>query len=77
LRALGEVVDGVEATRHDPPAMAVIKGSARMSKVLARTARGAVPEAPTAFRIFYRDDVLRLDAGRLAAVRRRERPEFR
>ena len=30
LRALGEVVDGVTATRHDRPVVAAIKGAARM-----------------------------------------------
>ena len=33
LRSLGEVVDGVRATRHDEPAVADIKGSARMAEV--------------------------------------------
>ncbi len=71
LRALGEVIDGISATRHDEPAIAVIKGSARMRQLLARTARGAVPGGPDAFRLFYRDDVLRLDSAELSAVRRR------
>ncbi|MDP9319399.1 MAG: AAA family ATPase, partial [Actinomycetota bacterium] len=71
LRALGEVVEGIHATRHDNSSVALIKGSARMRHVLARTARGEVPGAPTSFRIFYRDDVLRLDDRRLASVRRR------
>ena len=31
LRSLGEVVDGLRATRHDEPAVADIKGSARMA----------------------------------------------
>ncbi len=70
LRALGEVVEGVDATRHDVPRVAVIKGSARMRRVLARTARGPRPDAPTSFRIFYRDDVLRLDAHELRRLRR-------
>ena len=34
LRSLGEVVDGLRATRHDEPAVADIKGSARMAEVL-------------------------------------------
>jgi hypothetical protein len=71
LRALGEVVDGVRASRHDPASVALLKGSARMRPVLARTARGEVPGAPTSYRVFYRDDVLRLDARDLSAVRRR------
>ncbi|MGH3503083.1 MAG: HelD family protein, partial [Nocardioidaceae bacterium] len=70
LRALGEVVDGVRAVRHDPPQVAATKGSARMRRLLARTVRGPVPGAPTSFRFFYRDDVLRLDARRLDEIRR-------
>jgi len=69
LRALGEVVDGIEATRHDVAAVAAIKGSARMRSVLARTAREPVPGAPTSFRIFYRDDVLTLDSTALTRLR--------
>jgi DNA polymerase III delta prime subunit len=70
LRALGEVVDGVSASRHDSPTVTAIKGSARMRSVLARTARGVVPDAPTGFRIFYRDDVLTLNAKQLRGLRR-------
>ncbi len=70
LRALGEVVDGITATRHDRPAVAAVKGSARMKTLLGRTARGAVPGAPTSFRIFYRDDVLTLNEGELRGLRR-------
>ncbi|MEJ7628783.1 MAG: UvrD-helicase domain-containing protein [Nocardioidaceae bacterium] len=70
LRAIGEVLEGISARRHDRPSVAVVKGSARMRRLLARTAQGEVPDAPTSFRIFYRDDVLRLDRPRLAAVRR-------
>ncbi len=70
LRALGEVVDGVTARRHDRPVVAAIKGSSRMKTVLRRTSRGPVPEAPTSFRIFYRDDVLTLTDRELNALRR-------
>ncbi|MGH1564055.1 HelD family protein [Mumia sp. DW29H23] len=70
LRSLGEVVDGVSGTRHDPPAVAAVKGSARMLQVLARAARSAQPGEPTSFRYFYRDDVLRLDAAALDRLRR-------
>ena len=58
LRSLGEVVDGVRATRRDEPAVAEVKGSAAMAEVLRRTARQAVPDAPREFRVFYRDDVI-------------------
>jgi DNA helicase IV len=70
LRSLGEVVDGVRASRHDEPAVAEIKGSARMAEVLRRTARQQAPGSPTEFRMFYRDDVLSLDRGRLGQLRR-------
>jgi DNA helicase IV len=70
LRSLGEVVDGVKATRHDEPAVAAVKGSARMAEVLRRAARQQVPGSPSEFRIFYRDDVLTLDRGRLGNLRR-------
>ncbi len=70
LRALGEVVDGVSAHRHDVPRVAAVKGSARMTTVLSRAARGPVPGAPTSFTMFYRDDVLTLDEPQLRRARR-------
>ena len=70
LRSLGEVVDGVRAVRHDEPAVADVKGAARMAELMRRAARQAAPGAPSDFRFFYRDDVLTLDARALAQVRR-------
>lgn len=70
LRSLGEVVDGIAAARRDGPAVAEVKGSARMAEVLRRAARQAVPGAPSEFRIFYRDDTLVLRAQDLGRVRR-------
>jgi hypothetical protein len=70
LRSLGEVVDGVRATRHDDPAVADVKGAARMAELVRRTARQQAPGSPTSFRFFYRDDVLVLDRGVLGRVRR-------
>ena len=70
LRSLGEVVDGVRATRHDEPAVADLKGSARMAEVMRRTARQQVPGSPQEFRVFWRDDVIRLDRGQLGKLRR-------
>jgi hypothetical protein len=64
------VVDGVRATRHDDPAVAQVKGSARMAEVLRRTARQQAPGSPTEFKIFYRDDVLSLERGKLGQLRR-------
>ena len=46
LRSLGEVVDGVRATRHDEPAVADVKGSARMAELIRRTARQQAPGSP-------------------------------
>jgi DNA helicase IV len=70
LRSLGEVVDGVRATRHDEPAVAAVKGSARMAEVLRRAARQQVPGSPQEFRIFWRDDMLALERGELGRLRR-------
>ena len=70
LRSLGEVVDGLRATRHDEPAVADIKGSARMAEVLRRTARQQVPGSVEEFHYFWRDDRLKLDRGILGRVRR-------
>ncbi|MDX6374306.1 MAG: hypothetical protein QOD98_3294 [Nocardioidaceae bacterium] len=70
LRSVGEVVDGLRATRRDEPAAAHIKGSARMATLLRRTARLQAPGSPEQFRVFWRDDVLTLDRGLLGRVRR-------
>ena len=71
LRSIGEVVPGVVADRHDPAAIAAVKGSARMRQLLARAAHDPAPDAPSDLRVFYRDDVLRLDRRALTALRRR------
>ncbi|HEV2087683.1 MAG TPA: UvrD-helicase domain-containing protein [Cryptosporangiaceae bacterium] len=70
LRALGELVEDVRATRRDSPAVAAVKGSLRMRRVLARAVKDAAPTAPTSLRIVYGGEVLRLEGHRLAAVRR-------
>jgi DNA helicase IV len=70
LRSLGEVVNGVRATRHDEPAVADVKGSARMAELMRRTARQQAPGSPREFRIFWRDDVIVLDRGELGRLRR-------
>ncbi len=48
IRALGSLVDGVEATLYDTPAVARAKGSYRMLKVLRKAARGALELGPGA-----------------------------
>jgi DNA helicase IV len=70
LRSLGEVVDGIRSFRHDEPAVADVKGAARMAELVRRTARQAVPNAPSDLRVFYRDDNLVLGPRELATVRR-------
>ncbi len=70
LRSLGEVVDGIRGARHDDPAVADVKGSARMAELMRRTARQAVPGAPTEFRVFYRDENIVLSQRDLATLRR-------
>jgi UvrD-like helicase family protein len=70
LRSLGEVVGGVQATRHDAPAVAAIKGDARMAELMRRTARQQAPGSPKEFRVFWRDDVIHLDRGALGKLRR-------
>lgn len=71
LRALGQVLDGIEATRQDRARVAAIKGSLRMRKVLLRALRATPPDAPTELRITYRGEVLKLTAKELDRVRRR------
>lgn len=70
LRSLGEVVDGFRATRHDEPAVADVKGSARMAELMRRAARQQAPGSPNEYRVFWRDDRLALDRGVLGRVRR-------
>ncbi|WP_432478131.1 HelD family protein [Nocardioides sp. GXQ0305] len=70
LRSLGEVVDGVRATRHDEPAVADLKGSARMAEVMRRASRQQVPGSAQEFRVFWRDDVVQLDRATLGKLRR-------
>ncbi|HEU5469024.1 MAG TPA: ATP-binding domain-containing protein [Actinophytocola sp.] len=70
LRAVGDLLDGVEATRLDPAPVAAVKGSLRMRRVLKQAMRDAPPDAPTELRIVYRGEVLKLTARELTKVRR-------
>ncbi|TWE11503.1 HelD family protein [Rudaeicoccus suwonensis] len=70
LRSLGDVVDGMTATRLDSPAAAAIKGSPRIRQVLARAARDLAPEAPDQFRAMVAGHPIRIDAGELRRIRR-------
>ena len=69
LRSLGEVVDGVRATRRDDPAAAAVKGSSAMAELLLRAVRQAVPGAPREFSYFYRDNKIVLGRRELDQVR--------
>ena len=70
LRSLGEVVDGLRATRHDEPAVADVKGSARMGELMRRASRQQAPGSPSEFRVFWYDTNIVLDRGTLGRVRR-------
>ncbi|GHI07319.1 helicase [Streptomyces cellostaticus] len=48
IRAIGSLVDGVEAALYDSPSVARAKGSYRMLKVLRKAARGALELGPAA-----------------------------
>lgn len=50
IRAVGSLVEGAEATTYDTPAVARVKGSSRMLRVLRKAARGALemPRGATA-----------------------------
>ncbi|HEY8474648.1 MAG TPA: UvrD-helicase domain-containing protein [Natronosporangium sp.] len=71
LRALGELVDGVTATRVDPAPLAAVKGSLRMVTVLRRAVREQVPGAPTELRLIWRNTLLRIDHETLERIRLR------
>ncbi|GAA2327029.1 ATP-dependent DNA helicase [Dactylosporangium salmoneum] len=70
LRSLGQLVEGVQATRHEPPEVAAVKGSLRMQRVLGRAARSPGPDSPERLRILYRGELLSLDRAALDELRR-------
>ncbi|MFB7897296.1 HelD family protein [Streptomyces xiamenensis] len=71
IRALGSLVEGVEAQAYDEPPVARVKGSAAMARVLSRAARGAVdtPQAPERLRVVAFNARVELDAADLDRVR--------
>jgi AAA domain len=75
LRALGELVEGVTATRRDPAPIAQIKGSDQMREVLAELMWQTPPAAPDRLRLVYAGQVLTLRADDLAQARGRVRAE--
>lgn len=58
LRSMGDVVDGISADVHDVPTVAAVKGSSAMLRVLKRLAEAPLPDTPSEFVYFYRDDKL-------------------
>ena len=69
LRSLGDVAAGVTTERLDTPAVAVIKGSLKIRRVLSRAARDATPDVPTQLRVFVNGRAIRLDTAELDRVR--------
>src|SRR6266542_3592184 len=64
------MVEGVRASRFDPPEVAAVKGSLRMRRVLARAVRDPVPDSPQRLRLLYRGQLLSLDRAELDEARR-------
>ncbi|MFF4961905.1 HelD family protein [Streptomyces sp. NPDC001222] len=71
IRAIGSLVDGVEATLYDSPSLARAKGSYRMLKVLRKAARGALERngAPARLRVVAFGRRLELEAEELERIR--------
>jgi DNA helicase IV len=69
LRSLGDIADGVTTERLDTPAVAAIKGSPKIRRVLARAARDVIPDTPTQLRAFVDGTAIRLDSEELDRVR--------
>ncbi|MFG3494439.1 HelD family protein [Streptomyces sp. NPDC047928] len=71
IRAVGSLVDGVEAAAYDDPAVARVKGSSRMLKVLRKAARGALElgDAPERLRVVASGRRVELEADELQRVR--------
>ncbi|ROP29458.1 DNA helicase IV [Couchioplanes caeruleus] len=74
LRSLGSLVPGYDTGRVDPTAVAAVKGSLRMRRVLERASHDAVPGGPTELRLLYHGTLLRLDAAELDRIRRKALP---
>lgn len=70
LRSLGELVEGVRASRHDRAGLAALKGSTALLPVLGRAVRATPPGTPRSFRATYQGHVMQLDGRRLDDLRR-------
>ncbi|MGW3624496.1 HelD family protein [Streptomyces sp. NPDC000880] len=71
IRAVGHLVDGVEATAYDEPAVARVKGSSRMLKVLRKAARGVLElgGSPDRLRVVAFGRRVELEADELQRIR--------
>ncbi|MDT4986047.1 MAG: hypothetical protein QOI74_141, partial [Micromonosporaceae bacterium] len=70
LRSLGQLVEKINAIRQDSTALAAVKGSLRMARVLSRAAQETAPGSPDRIRLLYRGELLALDARGLDEARR-------
>ena len=70
LRALGDIVDGVTATRLDSPAAAEIKGALNIRKVLANASKDVAPDAPTELRTMVAGVAINIGPDELRRIRR-------
>ncbi|MFI0405047.1 HelD family protein [Actinomadura sp. 3N508] len=69
LRSLGDLVDGVTATVHDPPRLARLKGAEEMAGLLRRAVTDHAPGAPDELRVVFKGVVVRLDRAGLDRIR--------
>jgi DNA helicase IV len=70
LRALGEILDGEQATHTDTAPVAVLKGSPKMLRLLRKATRQMPPDVPTEMRIVFKGEVLKLADSELEQVRK-------
>ena len=71
LRALGDVVGGMTATRLDTPEAARIKGTLSIRTVLSRAAKDVAPDAPGSLRAMVAGLAVNLDEPTLRRIRGR------
>ncbi|MGP3923692.1 HelD family protein [Streptomyces sp. 8N616] len=71
IRAVGSLVEGAQADTYDEPAVARIKGSSHMVKVLRKAARGAldIGDTPDRLRVVAFGRRVELDAAELQRIR--------
>lgn len=71
IRAVGNLVDGAEADTYDDPAVARVKGSSRMLKVLRKAVRGALElgDTPQRLRVVAFGARIELEAEDLQRIR--------